>query len=142
MISNNSFFKEIPVIDIAPLVGPHDNLKSVRKTAKEIGNACKNIGFFYVKNHQIPQDHLDAVIPVMQEFFNMPEEEKTAEDIAQDYTAMGHSVDLIDAGQPEDVDDDEWVLMRARNVEHLELMVAKDYWTGEDMTAVNAAIAS
>jgi hypothetical protein len=27
-----------------------------------------------------------------------------------------------------------------RNVEHLELMVAKDYWTGEDMTAVNAAI--
>ena len=72
----------------------------------------------------------------------MPEEEKTAEDIAQDYTAMGHSVDLIDAGQPEDVDDDEWVLRRARNVEHLELMVAKDYWTDEDMTAVNAAIAS
>ena len=27
-----------------------------------------------------------------------------------------------------------------RNVEHLELMVAKDYWTTEDMTAVNAAI--
>ena len=27
-----------------------------------------------------------------------------------------------------------------RNVEHLELMVAKDYWTSEDMTAVNAAI--
>ena len=72
----------------------------------------------------------------------MPEEEKTAEDIAQDYTAMGHSVDLIDAGQPEDMEDDEWVLMRARNVEHLELMVAKDYWTDEDMTAVNAAIAS
>ena len=27
-----------------------------------------------------------------------------------------------------------------RNVEHLELMVAKDYWTTESMTAVNAAI--
>jgi hypothetical protein len=27
-----------------------------------------------------------------------------------------------------------------RNVEHLELMVAKDFWTTEDMTAVNAAI--
>jgi len=70
------------------------------------------------------------------------DEEKTAEDIAQDYTAMGHSVDLINAGQPEDMEDDEWVLCRARNVEHLELMVAKDYWTDEDMTAVNAAIAS
>ena len=27
-----------------------------------------------------------------------------------------------------------------RNVEHLEIMVAKDYWTTEDMTASNAAI--
>jgi hypothetical protein len=27
-----------------------------------------------------------------------------------------------------------------RNVEHLEIMVAKDYWTNEDMTAVNKAI--
>ena len=73
----------------------------------------------------------------------MPEVEvKTAEEIAQDYTAMGHSVDLINAGQPEDMEDDEWTACRARNVEHLELMVAKDYWTDEDMTDVEAAIAS
>ena len=72
----------------------------------------------------------------------MPEDEITAEQIAQNYTAMGHSVDLINAGQPEGMEDDEWTACRARNVEHLELMVAKDYWTDEDMTAVNAAIAS
>ena len=72
----------------------------------------------------------------------MPADEKTAEEIAQDYTAMGHSVDLINAGQPEGMEEDDWTAMRARNVEHLELMVAKDYWTDEDMTAVNAAIAS
>ncbi len=72
----------------------------------------------------------------------MPTDEKTAEDIAQDYTALGHSVDLINAGQPEGMEEDDWTAMRARNVEHLELMVAKDYWTDEDMTAVNAAIAS
>ena len=73
----------------------------------------------------------------------MPDtEEKTAEEIAQDYTAMGHSVALINAGQPEEMDDDEWVDCKDRNVRHLELMVAKDYWTTEDMTAVNAAIAS
>jgi len=28
----------------------------------------------------------------------------------------------------------------SRNVEHLELMLTRDYWTSEDMTAVNAAI--
>jgi len=72
----------------------------------------------------------------------MPDREKTAEEIAQDYTAMGHSVNLINAGQPADMDDDEWANCKDRNVRHLELMVAKDYWTTEDMTAVNAAIAS
>ena len=66
----------------------------------------------------------------------------TAEDIAQHYTAMGHSVDLLNAGQPEGMDDAEWADTVSRNVEHLQLMVAKDFWTTEDMTAVNAAIAA
>ena len=71
-------------------------------------------------------------------------EVKTAEDIAKDYTAMGHSVELINGiidgskmGDEEAADRQSAV---DRNVEHLELMVAKDYWTDEDMTAVNAAI--
>jgi len=68
--------------------------------------------------------------------------ELTAEDIAQHYTAMGHSVDLLNAGKPEGMEDADWTDTVARNVAHLELMVAKDYWTSEDMTAVNAAIAS
>jgi len=66
--------------------------------------------------------------------------ELTAEEIAQNYTAMGHSVELLNAGKPEDMEDADWTDTVARNVEHLELMVAKDYWTDEDMTAVNAAI--
>jgi len=65
----------------------------------------------------------------------------SAEEIAQNYTAMGHSVDLLNAGKPEDMEADEWTATKARNVEHLELMVAKDYWTDESMTAVNKAIA-
>ena len=74
----------------------------------------------------------------------MSDEVKTAEEIAQDYTAMGHSVDLINGiidgsqmSEEEAVDRQDCV---DRNVEHLEIMVAKDYWTSEDMTAVNAAI--
>jgi len=69
-------------------------------------------------------------------------DEITAEQIAQHYTAMGHSVDLLNAGQPEGMDDAEWADTVSRNVEHLQLMVAKDFWTTEDMTAVNAAIAA
>ena len=74
----------------------------------------------------------------------MSDEVKTAEEIAQDYTAMGHSVDLIngiiDGTQMTDEEAAERQDCVNRNVEHLEIMVAKDYWTTEDMTAVNAAI--
>jgi len=70
----------------------------------------------------------------------------TAEEIAQHYTAMGHSVDLINDIVAGNQDDDMEAADRQdtvdRNVEHLELMVAKDYWTNESMTAVNAAITS
>jgi len=69
---------------------------------------------------------------------------RTTEELAQDYTAMGHSVDLITAviagsqmADDEATDRQDCV---DRNVEHLELMVAKDDWGSEDMTAVNAAV--
>jgi len=69
---------------------------------------------------------------------------KTAEAIAQDYKAMGDSVQLIngiiDGSQMIDKSAEDKKDCVKRNVEHLEIMVAKDYWTNEDMTAVNAAI--
>tara|TARA_R100001460_G_scaffold49714_1_gene87913 strand:- start:245 stop:466 length:222 start_codon:yes stop_codon:yes gene_type:complete len=69
-------------------------------------------------------------------------DEITADEIAANYTAMGHSVDLLNAGKPDDMEDADWADMKSRNVEHLQIMVAKDYWTSEDMTAANAAIAA
>ena len=76
----------------------------------------------------------------------MSEDVKTAEDIAQDYTAMGHSVELIngiiDGSKMADEEAVERQSTVDRNVEHLELMVAKDYWTDESMTAVNSAISA
>ena len=74
----------------------------------------------------------------------MEENVKTAEEIAQDYKAMGDSVNLIngiiDGSQMADESAEDKKDTVSRNVEHLEIMVAKDYWTNEDMTAVNAAI--
>jgi hypothetical protein len=71
-------------------------------------------------------------------------DELTAEQIAQNYTAMGHSVqlitDVIAGNAMADDDAEERQGCVDRNVEHLQLMVAKDYWTDEDMTAVNSAI--
>ena len=68
-------------------------------------------------------------------------DELTAEQIAQNYSACGDSVDLINAGQPVGMSDEDWADCVARNKEHLVLMLAKDYWTDEDMTAMTAAAA-
>ena len=76
----------------------------------------------------------------------MADEVKTAEEIAQDYTAMGHSVELIngiiDGSKMADEEETDKKDCVKRNVEHLELMKTKDYWTTEDMTAVDSAISS
>ena len=73
-------------------------------------------------------------------------EPRTTEELAQDYSAMGDSVTLItdviagnsmadeDAADRQDCVD--------RNTQHLELMVAKDDWGSESMTATNAAISA
>ena len=74
----------------------------------------------------------------------MSDEARTAEQLAQDYTAMGHSVDLIngiiDGSQMADESAEDRQSTVDRNVEHLELMVAKTDWGSEDMTASNSAI--
>ena len=71
-------------------------------------------------------------------------EVETEEEIAQHYSAMQDSVNLIDemrTNPPEDMTDEEVEDCISRNVEHLEIMVAKEWWGDEDMTAANAAIA-
>lgn len=73
----------------------------------------------------------------------MTDEARTAEERTQDFTAMGHSVDLINdivAGNQDDLEAADRQDIVDRNVAHLELMVAKDDWDGEDMTASNAAV--
>ena len=71
---------------------------------------------------------------------------QTQEQIAQHYNAMGDSVWLINAiiagEQMADASVDDKKDTVGRNVAHLELMRAQDFWNTEDMTAVDAAIAA
>jgi len=74
----------------------------------------------------------------------MNDEARTAEQLAKDYSAMGDSVDLINAIIAGDSMADDEAEDRQdcvdRNVAHLEIMVAKSDWGSEDMTDTNAAI--
>ena len=70
---------------------------------------------------------------------------RSSERKAQDYFAMGHSVELIDvirtdAEYDENLTAQELKDTVSRNVEHLEIMVALKDWGSEDMSACNTAI--
>jgi hypothetical protein len=68
-------------------------------------------------------------------------ETQTPEQIARHYSAAMDSVNLINAGQPEGMTDADWADCVARNKEHLKIMLAKTYWTTEDLTPLQAASA-
>jgi hypothetical protein len=71
----------------------------------------------------------------------MEDNKPTAEQIAQHYKAAMDSVNLINGGKPEGVKDEEWADCVKRNKEHLNIMLAKDFWTNEDLKPLQDAAA-
>ena len=71
----------------------------------------------------------------------MTETTPTAEEIARHYSAAMDSVNLLNAGKPEGMTDEDWADTVARNKEHLNIMLAKDFWTTEDLAPLQAAAA-
>lgn len=67
-------------------------------------------------------------------------DELTPEQIAQHYSAAMDSVNLLNAGKPEEMSDEDWADCVKRNKEHLEIMLAKDFWTNEDLKPLQDAV--
>ena len=63
----------------------------------------------------------------------------TPEQVARHYSAALDSVALLQAGQPEGMTAEDWADCVARNKEHLVIMLAKDFWTTEDLAPLQAA---
>ena len=60
----------IPIINIAPL------LAGDMSPAAAIGSACREVGFFYITNHGIPNSVIDEVYKQAKRFFDLPVAEK------------------------------------------------------------------
>ena len=71
----------------------------------------------------------------------MSETTITPTEIAQHYKAAMDSVNLINAGQPEGMTAEDWADTLKRNKDHLLIMLAKDYWTTENLTPLEEASA-
>ena len=66
----------------------------------------------------------------------------TPEEAQRSYNASMDSVNLINAGKPVEMTDEDWDDTVKRNKEHLEIQITKgDYYTGYDLTPFEQAIA-
>jgi len=65
--------------------------------------------------------------------------EATLEQIEKHYSAAMDSVNLINGEKPESMSAEEWADCIARNKEHLKIMLAKDFWTDQDLAPIEAA---
>ena len=65
-----------------------------------------------------------------------------AEQVARHYAAAMDSVTLLLAGKPSNMTTEDWRDCVQRNCDHLDIMLAKDYWTTEDLQPFRDAIAA
>lgn len=71
----------------------------------------------------------------MPQIIELTEEQK----IAQHYSAAMDSVNLINAGKPESMRDEDWADCLERNKKHLRIMLARDFWTTENLEPLRLA---
>src|ERR1700739_2216894 len=81
----------VPVIDISPYFNGSDSDK--RHVAAEIGRACREVGFYIITGHGVPEAMVDGIDKAARDFFDLPLEEKMAlsgtEAGAVGYAGMG-----------------------------------------------------
>jgi isopenicillin N synthase-like dioxygenase len=61
---------EIPVIDIGPFL--RGTVADRASVAQKIGDACRNIGFFYIINHGVPEALITETYAQAKRFFALP----------------------------------------------------------------------
>ena len=67
-------FSEIPIVDIAPLVRGETSREA--ETVETIARACQDVGFMYVRNHDVPEAVLSRLVERAKSFFALTTAEK------------------------------------------------------------------
>jgi isopenicillin N synthase-like dioxygenase len=95
---------EIPIIDVAPLLT--GSLQQARAVAAELGQACREVGFFYITGHGIAEDLIAAVFERSAAFFAGPAAIREAASFAGANSNRGYirlGGEALDPGKPADV---------------------------------------
>lgn len=91
-------FDKLPVIDLAPIFGEDEDAR--RDLALALRRACSEVGFFYVKNHGVPQPVIDAAFATARRFFDQPDEEKMKIHVAKSRNNRGYAALLEENTDP------------------------------------------
>ena len=75
-----SYENSIPVIDVGPLVSESASNPEKLAVAKEIGEACENVGFFAIQNHGVDRKVIEKAWNETGNFFDLPVDVKVGED--------------------------------------------------------------
>jgi isopenicillin N synthase-like dioxygenase len=67
-------FRELPVVDVSGLYA--DEIETRRATARVLGEACREAGFFYLMGHRVPEQSIDALLAQAEAFFGLSSEQK------------------------------------------------------------------
>src|ERR1700761_2578880 len=94
----------IPVIDLAGSYSA--NIADRKAVAWEIHKACRDTGFFYVKNHSVRTESMQAHLELARQFFSLPVEEKRKVDVSLSPCTRGWegmAAQVLDGGWPPDL---------------------------------------
>ena len=69
-------FEAIPVVDLGPWFEGDEKVR--QELARQLGDICQNVGFFYVRNHGVPQQRIADTFKAATRFFALPEDRKAA----------------------------------------------------------------
>jgi isopenicillin N synthase-like dioxygenase len=89
----------LDIIDVGGLRG--GDRGAVARIAAELGRACRDVGFFYIRNHGIPDELLTGIFKSSQAFFAAPRTEKNALAISRSKHNRGYvgmSTESLDPG--------------------------------------------
>ncbi|KAH7386988.1 2og-Fe oxygenase family protein [Phaeosphaeria sp. MPI-PUGE-AT-0046c] len=80
-------FTSIPTIDVSNIDG---TLVQRQAIAREVRKACEKCGFFYIKNHAIPQASFDEVFALLKRFFALEHEIKMTAHVRKNPAIRGY----------------------------------------------------
>lgn len=81
-------FSEVPIVDLAPLRSGEAAAR--RSVATEIAEVCGRVGFFYIKNHGVPEADVEAIFETAREFHDLPLEAKMEVSITKNDHGQGY----------------------------------------------------